>query len=81
MKGFKSLCSHYQSSNLKTVSIFWGFFFILNFCVGTGYLGMPYVFLYAGFLAAIPTTILISLVSWINANYLLEVMARAQVSV
>ena len=65
---------------IRTVNIFLGFFFVVNFCLGTGFLGVPYGFFYSGYLAAIPTLILISLTSWINANYLLEVMARAQVS-
>lgn len=63
----------------KTVNIFFGFFLIVNFCLGTGFLGIPYAFFYGGYLASIPTMLFIALVSWINANYLLEVMARAQV--
>ena len=64
---------------IKTVNIFLGFFFVVNFCLGTGFLGVPYSFFYSGYLAAIPTLLLICIISWINANYLLEVMARAQV--
>lgn len=70
-----------SGGEIKTVNIFLGFFFVVNFCLGTGFLGIPYAFFYSGYLAAIPTLLLISVVSWINANYLLEVMARAQVSV
>ena len=66
--------------SLKTVSIFLGFFLVINYCLGSGYLGIPYAFFYSGYLAAIPTIIFIALVNWINTNYLLEVMARAQVS-
>lgn len=69
-----------KGSNVKTVNIFLGFFFVVNFCLGTGFLGVPYAFFYSGYLAAIPTLLLISVISWINANYLLEAMARAQVS-
>ena len=65
---------------VRTVNIFLGFFFVVNFCLGTGFLGVPYAFFYSGYLAAIPTLLLTSLTSWINANYLLEVMARAQVN-
>ena len=68
-----------SGEKIKTVHIFLGFFFILNFCLGTGFLGIPYAFFYSGFLAAVPSLLLISTISWINANYLLEVMARAQV--
>ena len=63
----------------KTVNIFLGFFFVVNFCLGTGFLGIPYSFFYSGYLAAIPTLLFIALIGWANANYLLEVMARAQV--
>jgi len=63
----------------KTVNILFGFFLIVNLCVGTGFLGIPYAFFYGGYVAAVPTIVFISVVSWINANYLLEVMARAQV--
>lgn len=65
---------------IKTINIFLGFFFVVNFCLGTGFLGIPYAFFYSGYVAAIPTLLLIATISWINANYLLEVMARAQVS-
>lgn len=66
---------------VRTVNIFLGFFFVVNFCIGTGFLGVPYGFFYSGYLASIPTLIVIATVSWINATYVLEVMARAQVSV
>lgn len=63
----------------RTVNIFFGFFFVVNFCLGTGFLGIPYSFFYSGYLAAIPTLLFVSCMGWINANYLLEVVARAQV--
>ena len=63
----------------RTISIFLGYFFVLNYCVGTGFLGIPYSFFYSGYLAAIPTLLLIAALTWINSNYLLEIMARAQV--
>ncbi len=63
----------------KTVNIFLGFFFIVNFCLGTGFLGVPYSFFYSGYVAAIPTLLFIAFIGWANANYLLEIMARAQV--
>ena len=69
-----------QSNEPKTINIFLGFFFFVNFCLGTGFLGVPYSFYYSGYLAAIPTMLIISIVSWINATYVVECMARAQVS-
>ena len=53
---------------------------MVNFCLGTGFLGVPYSFFYAGYLAAIPTLLLIAFVSWNAATWEVEVMARAQVS-
>ena len=61
------------------MNIFLGFFFMVNFCLGTGFLGVPYSFFYAGYLAAIPTLLLIAFVSWNAATWEVEVMARAQV--
>ena len=67
-------------SRPKTVNIFLGYFFMVNFCLGTGFLGVPYSFFYAGYLAAIPTLALAAFVTWLSSTWLLEVMARAQVS-
>ena len=63
----------------KSVNIFLGFFFVVNYCLGTGFLGVPFSFFYAGYLAAIPTLLLIGFVSWNNAEWEVETMARAQV--
>ena len=65
----------------KTVNIFLGFFFMVNYCLGTGFLGVPFSFFYAGYLASIPTLLLIAFVSWNNAEWEVETMARAQVCV
>lgn len=64
----------------KTVHIALGFFYVVNFCLGVGFLGIPYSFYYSGYVAAIPTLFIIMMASWINANYLVECMARAQVN-
>ena len=63
----------------KSVNIFLGFFFMVNFCLGTGFLGVPFSFFYAGYLASIPTLLLVAFVSWNNAEWEIETMARAQV--
>ena len=65
----------------KTVNIFLGYFFMVNFCLGTGFLGVPYSFFYSGYLAAVPTLTLAAFVTWLSSTWLLEVMARAQVSI
>lgn len=64
----------------KSVNIFLGFFFMVNYCLGTGFLGVPFSFFYAGYLASIPTLLLIVFVSWNNAEWEVETMARAQVT-
>ena len=64
----------------KTVNIFLGYFFMVNFCLGTGFLGVPYSFFYSGYLAAVPTLAVAAFVTWLTSTWLLEVMARAQVS-
>ena len=63
----------------KTVNIFLGYFFMVNFCLGTGFLGVPYSFFYSGYLAAVPTLAVTAFVTWLTSTWLLEVMARAQV--
>jgi len=63
----------------KSVNIFVGFFFVINLCFSTGFLSIPYVFFYAGYLAAIPTLLIIAFAAWNGARWELEIMARAQV--
>ena len=63
----------------KSVNIFVGFFFVINFCLGTGFLGVPYAFFHAGYFAAIPTFLLIAFAGWNTARWEFEAMARAQV--
>lgn len=70
-----------KKREIKTIHIFVGFFFLLNFCVGTGFLGIPFTFFSSGLLAGIPTLVLVGFVSWLNATWLLECMARAQVCI
>ena len=60
----------------KSVNIFLGFFFLVNYSLGLGFLATR--FLHAGYLVAIPTLLVIVFVTRIHASWLLEVMARAQ---
>ena len=64
----------------KTVNIFLGFFFMVNFVLGTGFLSIPYAFYHTGIVAGAVTLVVISFISWNCAVWELEVMARAQVS-
>ena len=68
------------SKTPRTVNIFLGFFFMLNFVVGTGFLGIPYAFFKSGLLTGVATLSVVSFISWNCAIWELEVMARAQVS-
>ena len=63
----------------KTFNIVLGYFFLINYCVGTGFLGVPYAFFYSGYLAAIPTLIFTAFSGYITSRWLIEVMSRAQV--
>ena len=63
----------------KSVNILLGCFFLINYTLGNGFLTYPYSFYYAGYLAAIPTLLLITFMSTIVATWEVEVMARAQV--
>ena len=77
---FRSSESSEDQKNPKTVNIFLGFFFMVNFVLGTGFLGTPYAFYYTGIIAGVASLIVISFVSWNCAIWELETMARAQVS-
>ena len=63
----------------KTIGPFLGYIMMINMCLGTGFLSIPFAFFYAGYLAAIPTLLFVAFLSWLNCSWLLEVMARAQV--
>ncbi len=63
----------------RTVNIFFGFFLMINFVLGTGFLGIPYGFYSGGVLAGILTLFVISVISWMCAIFVLETMARCQV--
>ncbi len=70
-----------EAKEPKTVNIFQGYFFMVNFCLGTGFLGVPFSFFYGGYIAAVPTLAAAAFMTWLTSTWLLEVMARAQVSV
>ena len=63
----------------RTVNIFLGFFFMVNFVLGTGFLGIPYGFVHGGLLAGVITLTIISVMAWSCAIWEVEAMARAQV--
>ena len=62
----------------KSVNIFLGFFLVLNNCIATGFLGIPYGFFYSGFVTSIITLLVIALATWSSATWEVETMARAE---
>ena len=68
-----------EKASQKTVSIIVGFFFMVNYQMATGFLGIPFSFFQGGLLAGALTLLVIAFVSWVAAIWVLEVMARAQV--
>jgi len=72
--------NHTKDKEPKSVDLASGFFFNINFIVGTGFLGVPYGFYRAGTISATITLLLLSFISWNSANWIVETMSRAQVS-
>ncbi len=64
----------------KTLHALLGFFLLIDFSIGVGFLGIPYSFFYGGYLPSILTTLIAAIVNYCASIYVLEVMARAQVS-
>lgn len=78
----KSLKGEYEQDGApRTVNIFLGFFFMVNFVLGTGFLGIPSGFFHGGLLAGIFTLLIIAVMAWICALWEVESMARAQVKI
>lgn len=63
----------------KSINFVCGFFLLVNFIVGTGFLGIPYALYHAGLLAGILTLMVTVFSGWNSSAWVLEVMARAQV--
>lgn len=64
----------------KTINIVTGYFILMNYCIGTGFLGIPYAFFYSGYLVSIPTLIFAAFSAYVTSRWLFEVIARAQVN-
>jgi len=69
-----------NEDRVRSVGVLSGFFFMINFVVGTGFLSVPYAFYHAGVVSGAITLIVLSFISWNTANWVVETMARAQVS-
>ena len=68
-----------KNNSVRTVNIFLAFFFLENYVLGTGFLGIPFAIFHSGLLYGAVTMIVITFVSWNCAVYTVESMARAQV--
>ena len=53
--------------------------FIANYMLVTVFLGMPFAFFHGGILAGVVALVVIAVISWISAGWVLEIMARSQV--
>ena len=56
------------------------FFFLVNYILGTGFLGIPYVMYHSGILSCTLTLIVVTCFNCFGALWILESMARAHVS-
>ena len=56
-----------------------GYFYNLNYIMGTGFLGIPFTFYHAGILPSIASLTILSVCGCITALWMLEILARAQV--
>ena len=63
---------------MKSYGSFVGFCVILNYTVGSGFLGVPYVFYHTGLVAGLATLAIVSAAVALPAMWTLETMARAQ---
>lgn len=78
--GFSLPCfGQKEESEIKSVNIYVGFFFMVNFVLGTGFLGLPFTFFHGGLLVGACTLLFIAFMTWQTALYELEAMGRAQV--
>ena len=68
-----------DDKSARTVNIFLAFFFLENYVLGTGFLGIPFAFYHSGLLYGAVSIIVITFVSWNCSIWTVETMARAQV--
>eukprot|EP00731_Ephydatia_muelleri_P012370 Em0006g1264a len=66
------------SKGPKTVGLAVGYFMVLNYVVGNGFLGIPFTFYHAGMVGSITIFLFIMFMEWNSARWLFEVMSRAQ---
>ena len=75
----KSAVADASHGDTKTINIFLGFFFMINYVIGAGFLGIPYAFYHTGLIVGMVSLAVISFVSWCSSTWVVETMSRAQV--
>ena len=75
---FVPMVNPHQPPPTKTVHAVVGFFFLVNYIVGVGFLGIPKSFHTAGFFPSFFTLVVISFFAWTSSTWLIEVVSRAQ---
>lgn len=68
-----------KDTSPHTVTIFVGIFFLVNFVLGVGFLGIPFAFFHGGIVAGVGSLIVVVFLAWNTALFEIETMARAQV--
>ena len=77
---FKRIIDRKEDDGPRSVNIFFGFFLMVNLVLGTGFLSIPYAYFHGGILSGIITMLCITFLSWLCAIWVIETMARSQVS-
>ena len=80
LKWFQKKINKVEYDRPRTFNIFFGFFLMVNNALGTGFLSIPYVYFHGGILLEIVTMLFITFLSWLCAIWVIETMARSQVS-
>ena len=68
-----------DGGDAKKVHIALSFFFLVNYQLGMGFLGLPFGFFHGGILAGALTLAVMCLLCYGTAMWLLEILSRAQV--
>lgn len=77
---YRAVCRKEECDDApKTIPMYFVFFFVLNYTIGTGYLGIPFVFYHSGIITGAFTLLAVSILCYIGAMWLIEATARAQV--
>ena len=68
-----------KSPSKPQFNVIIGYFYNLNFILGTGFLGIPFTFYNAGIIPSLLTLTLLSVTGCITALWMLEILGRAKI--